>query len=78
MRPPEMFGVVVRTIGLLLVLSGAWGLLLGTLVVVLGGPNANVVLFSGIPMLLTGLWLLGRGADALVEFAYPDDYPEDV
>ena len=73
MRPSELFGVVVRTIGLLAVLSAAWAMLLATLAVVGGGPGANAMLLAGIPMLLVGLWLLRGGADSLVRFAYPED-----
>ena len=73
MKPAELFGVVVRTIGLLLVLSSAWMVLLGLLGVVLGGPGqmAGMLVF-GIPVLLIGIWLL-RGARPLVEFAYPGE-----
>lgn len=73
MRPSELFGVVVRTIGLLAVLSAAWAMLLATLAVVGGGPGANAMLLAGIPMLLVGSWLLRGGADSLVRFAYPED-----
>jgi hypothetical protein len=72
MRPAEMFGVVVRTIGLLVVLSAAWATCLGTLGVVGGGPGQVVaLLFFGIPALVVGLVLLRGGADFVVRFAYP-------
>ena len=73
MRPAELFGVVVRTIGLLLVLSSFWMLLFGLLGLVLGGPGEVVgLLFYGLPVFLLGIWLL-CGAKSLVRIAYPDD-----
>lgn len=74
MKPSELFGVVVRTIGLLVLLSAVWATFLGSLGVALGGPGQTVgMLFFGIPALLIGLWLMRSGAHALVRFAYPDD-----
>jgi hypothetical protein len=73
MRPAELFGVVVRTIGLLVLLSAAWALVLATLAVAGGGPGANAMLLAGVPMFVVGWWMLRGGADALVRFAYPDD-----
>lgn len=64
MTPSEAFGVVVRSVGLLVVL---WGLSL--LVVAIGAPGLILV---AIPVLLVGLWLL-RGARAVISFAYPDE-----
>jgi len=66
MKPSELYGVVVRTIGLLMVLSGAWMALVGTLTVGLGA------LIFGTLALSVGLWLL-RGAESFVRFAYPQE-----
>ncbi len=64
MKPSEAFGVAVRSIGLVVILSG-----LGSLVGALGAPG---LLLVAIPTVLVGIWLL-RGAKALVSFAYPDE-----
>jgi hypothetical protein len=67
-----MFGVAVRTVGLVITLSAAWAVFLGTLAVVGGGPGQVAgLLFFGIPALITGLLLLRGGADVVVRFAYP-------
>lgn len=64
MKPSEAFGVIVRTVGLLLVLSAIW-----VLVCALRTPG---LILPAIPMILGGIWLL-RGAPALIMFAYPDE-----
>jgi hypothetical protein len=71
MKPAEIFGIIVRTIGLLMIvpatLSGAYGLL-GAL---MGGPTVTIAIFVlSFPLVAVGLWML-RGAPSLVEFAYP-------
>ena len=63
MNPTDAFGVVVRSIGLLLVLSAFFQLF-----VVAWAP---AMLILAVPTLLIGLWLL-RGAAAVVAFAYPE------
>jgi hypothetical protein len=74
MKPPDVFGIVVRTLGLLLVLGVAPCLLLAILSLALGGPyNVAELLIFGLPTLVVGLWLL-RGAPLLVSFAYPDAF----
>lgn len=71
MKPSEVFGVVIRAIGLVVVVW-AVGILGFALMNLVGGGPASVVGLSiiGIPVLLFGLWLL-RGAPAVVRFAYP-------
>ncbi len=73
MKPSELFGVIVRTIGLILVLSALCQVFIAILNLVGGGPG-NVVgmLLYGIPALLVGLWFL-RGAKALICFAFAED-----
>ncbi len=73
MKPSEMFGVMVRTIGLIIFLTVLCQVLIAILNLVGGGPG-NVVgmLLYGIPALLVGLWFL-RGAKALISFAFPED-----
>ncbi len=65
MRPAEMFGVVVRSIGFLAMLSGASSTLMGLI--------APAMLIVSIPSLLVGWWLMRSGADLVVRFAYPDE-----
>ncbi len=71
MKSAEAFGVAVRTVGLLVLLSAAWTTFLGALGVIGGGPTGGM-LFFGIPALLVGLFLLRGGADVIVKFAYPN------
>jgi hypothetical protein len=74
MKPADVFGVAVRTIGLLVILAAVWAIFLGTLAIVGGGPGQVAgLLFFGIPALIVGLILLRGGADAIVRFAYPHE-----
>lgn len=69
MKPSELFGVFVRTMGLFLTLAA----LLQIFLAILKGPqNVFGMLLFGVPMLLVGLWFL-RGAKALISFAFPQD-----
>jgi hypothetical protein len=71
MRPSELFGVAVRTVGLLVVLPSLGAVAFALLAFEMGGPGEIIgQLWWSIPALLVGLWLL-RGAEALVSFAYP-------
>jgi hypothetical protein len=64
-KPSDVFGIVVRTVGLLLLLGVA------ILSLPLRGPyNVAELIVFGFPTLVVGLWLL-RGAPLLVSFAYP-------
>jgi hypothetical protein len=72
MKPSEMFGVVVRSVGLLLVLPALGTQFFAILSLVLGGPgNAVGMMILSLPVLLVGLWLL-RGAPGIMAFAYPE------
>ena len=74
MRPSDAFGVIIRSIGLLLILSALWVLFWAILNLVGGGPgNVLGMMISGIPMLFVGIWFLG-GAPSLVSFAYRDNH----
>jgi hypothetical protein len=73
MKPSELFGVVVRSVGLLLVLSAAWVLFWAILNLVMGGPaNVAGMLVVGIPALLVGIWLL-RGGSNLAAAVYSNE-----
>ena len=65
MKPSEAFGVVVRSAGLLLLVSTA-----NMLLMAVAQPG---FLFLAIPMLVIGIWFL-RGAPVLVNFAYPESH----
>ena len=70
MKPYETFGVVVRTLGLLMVFGTLVPIAIGLLSLVGGGVVASSALAPvGFVILLVGLWLL-RGAPAIVLFAY--------
>jgi hypothetical protein len=76
MKPSDLFGVIVRTIGLLAIIQGVWysvyaflqgaGVLSETEV-----DETKMYLASGIPLLCGGCLLL-RGADWFVKFSYPE------
>jgi hypothetical protein len=66
-----LFGLIVRTVGLVVVVASAGLLIPGVLSILLGGPLAGL-LFYGVPAILLGLWLL-RGARCIVSFAYPEE-----
>lgn len=76
MKPNELFGVIVRTIGLLAVIQGAcwylvYGFLLGAGTIPETEPDeATMYIASGMPLLIAGCVLL-RGADWFVQFSYP-------
>ena len=77
MKPSGLFGVVVRSVGLLLTLSAMWCIFWAILNLVLGGPG-NVVgmLVAGIPALLVGSWLL-LGASGLAAAVYSNEPKKD-
>ncbi|MBN2128483.1 MAG: hypothetical protein JW741_03270 [Sedimentisphaerales bacterium] len=73
MNAADVFGVIVRTIGLLILLGALWQIALGLLALLGGGPyNTIALLLSGIPALLLGLWFL-KGAKFLMAYAYPKE-----
>lgn len=71
MKPADVFGVIVRTVGLLVTFGAAWKILI-VLTDLMGGSWAALMrLGIDVPVLLVGLWLL-RGAHTLINFAYPE------
>lgn len=75
MKASDLFGVIVRTIGLLAVINGAWYLVFGFLdgagAIAETTPGESKTYFaSGVPFVVGGCFLI-RGADLLVRFAYP-------
>jgi hypothetical protein len=73
MKPSDAFGVVVRSLGLLMVVAASWILFWALLNLVGGGPgNVLGMVISGIPMLIVGIWFL-TGAQSLISFAYRND-----
>jgi hypothetical protein len=69
MKPSDVFGIIVRTVGLVMTLTGLGMVGRVALELVGGGPDGPAGLFIGVPELLIGLWLLRR-AESLVRFAY--------
>jgi hypothetical protein len=74
MKPSELFGVVLRSIGVLLILAAVFQLFAGAVDLLLGGPGGliAVAVFVGLPALLLGLAIFRR-ADTIVHMAYPDN-----
>jgi len=74
MKPSDLFGVVVRTIGLIIIVLAALWQVFRAIASLDDWGSGNVVgmLVYGIPALLVGLWFL-RGAKALISFAFPED-----
>jgi hypothetical protein len=75
MKPSDLFGVIIRTIGLLAVIQGAWYLVYGFLQSAGTLPEtepseAAMYFASGLPFLVGGCFFL-RGADWIVKFSYP-------
>lgn len=67
MKPIDLFTVIIRTVGLLVSLTGSARLFWGLLNLVLGGPaSVSGMLIVGIPMLSVGLWLLRLQAYDLI------------
>ena len=75
MKPSELFGVVVRSLGLLIVMCAVWSLIWVIFTCMLGGPAPNNVvgvIVNGILSLFVGIWFLS-GASGLVSVAYPEE-----
>ena len=70
MTPQEGFGVAVRTVGLLQILTGFGQIGVAMVAIGLGGPSSVGFLVTGVPSVILGLLLL-RSADWVVAFAYP-------
>ena len=73
MKPSELFGVMVRSMGLV-VLSALWILFWAGVASTFEAtkPFAAMLVF-GIPVLFLGVWLIGGGGAAIVSLAYPED-----
>jgi hypothetical protein len=71
MKSKDIFGIVVRVVGLLALLSGLGGAYAAFSVFSFGRLLLRALLY-GIPYLAVSLYLL-RGAPHLVRFAYPDE-----
>jgi hypothetical protein len=72
MKPAELFGVLVRFLGLLIVLGALWTLFWAFVNLVGRGPaDVIAMLLCGIPLLFVGLWFLGW-ADTLASWTYPE------
>ena len=75
MKPRQAFGVVVRSVGLVLVLAAAQHFFNGLLLLVEPTLRSNVspvshLFLYGVVLLVIG-WYLLRGAPYIVNFAYP-------
>jgi hypothetical protein len=75
MRPPEVFGVVIRSFGLAMTLYSFW-LLLSTISLSLEGLGGGTAWFviTQIAALVLGIYFL-RGAPVVVRFSYPSEKP---
>ncbi len=73
MKPAELFGVVVRSVGLVLVLWALW-LLFWALLNIIGGGSENVLemLLNAFLAVFMGVWFLG-GAPIIVNWTYPKE-----
>jgi hypothetical protein len=86
MKPQDIFGLIVRSFALYLIVWGAWNTLAGfkyfpaTVVSVLNGSSMQYNTFDywiyGAPALILGLLAL-RYANAVTRFSYPVPKPEN-
>jgi hypothetical protein len=72
MKSSEIFGIIVRTIGLILLVTTGFWIIPALFSLVLGGPPVGWLIPIAVPMILIGLWLL-RGGKAVIAFAFPED-----
>jgi len=77
MKPEELFGVVVRTIGLLIAIPSSIAVFTGILFLFTGAPPIyfGPQLLIGTPMFIFGAVLL-RGASPLIKYAYDNQQEE--
>ena len=68
MKPSDLFGVVVRSVGLLM-LIGLWVAFWSAICAAAGGNHFISALLIGVPLLCLGIWFLD-GAESLVRIAY--------
>ncbi len=78
MSPAKVFGIVIRSFGLMILFYSIWFLLTG-FATIAGMPGTKSVyivgyFFSGLIFLFISLYLL-RGAKQLVAFCYPEENP---
>ena len=71
MKPSELFGVVVRSLGLLTLLS-VWILFWAAIVLLFRERAFVAVMIGAVPLLFVGIVLL-NGAPGLVAIAYPKE-----
>ncbi len=71
MKPSDLFGVVVRSLGLLTMLS-LWILFWVAITLLFRERALVAVMIGAVPLLFVGIWLLG-GAPGLVSIAYPEE-----
>jgi len=75
MRPAELFGVLVRTIGFLICVSFGMSIGFGVIIAVLGSEASMGYLIMGAPGFIAGGCLM-TNASSIVSFAYPNE-PRD-
>jgi len=74
MKPSDLFGVVVRTLGLLLLMGSLWLLFWAFLNLAMGGSGSTLgMIIEAIPPLFVSVYFLG-GAKGLVYLAYQDEF----
>ncbi len=74
MKPVELFGVIVRTVGLLITVGAMFWIFVATVHLILERPVSLVleVYLYGVPGLFVGLYFLS-GAELLVRSVYPKE-----
>ena len=74
MKARDIFGIIVRTVGLCVALYAVWNLAFGIVMVL--GFRGNGLIFPyftcGVPLLIVGIFLLRFGRQ-IVRFSYPED-----
>ena len=72
MKPVEMFGVMVRSIGLLIAMGALLQIFVATVNLVFGERGFFEGYLFGVPALFVGIYLLS-GAELLVNAVYPKE-----
>jgi hypothetical protein len=74
MKPSDLFGVAVRTLGLMLLVGSLYPIYWAFLSLVMGGPGSFIgILIMAIPPLFIGVYFLS-GAKGLVYLTYQDEF----
>lgn len=77
MKPSDIFGIIVRTIGVLLLLYGLWYLVFAVAevlgIVAAETPDEAKLLFLNAASAIVVALTLMRAASWFVRFSYPDD-----